>query len=248
MADVRAAGIDVVLFVPPLSRCELEVIEQTGELARISAWRRQLVEPGPTGTSRDTANWSARTRSFSTSLTSGPRWVTSCCAGFSERLPSVRDAAEIVRDAGVWVDAATVDAHLAQQEAARMRSRQGSDRCVGVVERMRRARAGGAAAEGAKSAWRPPAPEAYRHRAGDGRRLITPVVGWPSSSVREAWPGEARAAVCINQILGGAACSRPLPDPAVSPAGHSQGGRTLAHGRPARQGPARAGMASGRGR
>jgi hypothetical protein len=46
------------------------------------------------------------------------------------------------------VDTATVDAYLARQEAARMTSRQGSDRCVGVVEKMRRARVGGAPAEG----------------------------------------------------------------------------------------------------
>jgi hypothetical protein len=42
--------------------------------------------------------------------------------------------------------------------------------------------------------------------------------------------------------LGGAKpVSCPLPGPAVSPAGSLQGGRTLARGRPARQGPERAG-------
>ena len=43
-------------------------------------------------------------------------------------------------------------------------------------------------------------------------------------------------------ILGGAKpVSRPFCDAAVGQRAHSQGGRTLARGRPARQGPARAG-------
>jgi hypothetical protein len=51
------------------------------------------------------------------------------------------DMARIVREAGVWVNAASVDAYLAQQEAMRTASRQAGDRCVAVVEEMLRERA-----------------------------------------------------------------------------------------------------------
>jgi hypothetical protein len=47
VADVRAAGREVVLFVPPLSRCELEVLDQTGSWGAFQTWKRRLLEAGP---------------------------------------------------------------------------------------------------------------------------------------------------------------------------------------------------------
>ena len=62
-------------------------------------------------------------------------------------------------------------------------------------------------------------------------------------AIEQKVAGEEIAAAAQSQPV-----SRPLPDPTSAQRAHSQGGRTLACGRPARQGPARAGTDSGRRR
>ena len=47
--------------------------------------------------------------------------------------------AQLVREAGVWVDAATIDAHLARLEAMRTTFRSPSDRCGQLVAEVLRA-------------------------------------------------------------------------------------------------------------
>ena len=47
VADVRAAGVEVVPFVPPLSRCELTVIDSTGSWGAFQTWKRRLLDAGP---------------------------------------------------------------------------------------------------------------------------------------------------------------------------------------------------------
>jgi hypothetical protein len=44
VADVLAAGSEVVVFVPPLSRCELEVMDQTRSWDAFQAWK--TADPG----------------------------------------------------------------------------------------------------------------------------------------------------------------------------------------------------------
>ena len=192
VARLRTAGIDVVAFVPPLSRCELEVIEQTGTWPTFQQWKRELLSAGPYW---DFSGYGKLEREDALFLDAAHFWPAVGHAMLRQFLGEdcrrCGSAAQVVRDAGVWVDTATVDAYLARQEAARMTSRQGSDRCVGVVEKMRRARAGGAPGGGSASTWRLPAAETCRHRAADGRRLITP--GRLPSSARR-WPDAARAA------------------------------------------------------
>ena len=51
------------------------------------------------------------------------------------------DTAQIVLDAGVRVDAASVELYLARQEGARTAARHVDDRCVRIVEDMLRDRA-----------------------------------------------------------------------------------------------------------
>src|SRR5262249_17242882 len=56
------------------------------------------------------------------------------CTGCGEK-------AQIIWNAGTWVDATTVDAYLAQQEAARAAIRPRNTRCTKVVQQMLAARA-----------------------------------------------------------------------------------------------------------
>jgi hypothetical protein len=55
----------------------------------------------------------------------------------------------MVREAGVWVDAATIDAHLARQETMRRAVQLQGDRCAKVGEEMLRA----ATSAARKAAW-----------------------------------------------------------------------------------------------
>lgn len=43
----RASGVEVVLFLPPLSRYELEVIRQSGQWQTLQRWKRELLAAGP---------------------------------------------------------------------------------------------------------------------------------------------------------------------------------------------------------
>jgi hypothetical protein len=45
--DLRRAGLEVILFVPPLSRCELESIDPSEARATFRPWRRELLLSGP---------------------------------------------------------------------------------------------------------------------------------------------------------------------------------------------------------
>ena len=196
VASLRAEGIDVITFVPPLSRCELEVIEQTGNWPTLQRWKRALLSAGPYW---DFSGYGKLDRDDALFLDAAHFWPAvghvMLRRFLGEDCRGCGRAARAVLDAGVRVDAATVDAYLARQEAVRTASRQGSDRCVEVVAKMRRARASGAPARGSGSTWRGPAAEIPRHRAGDdgrpiasGRRVLLLV-----SSGRPG-PGEGRAA------------------------------------------------------
>jgi hypothetical protein len=120
MADVRAAGIEVVLFVPPVSRCELEVMDQTGSWDAFQRWKRQLVAAGPYW---DFSGYGKLARMDSLFLDVAHFWPAVGHVMLREFLGQgcgqCGEVARIVREAGVWVDAATIDAHLARQETMR---------------------------------------------------------------------------------------------------------------------------------
>jgi hypothetical protein len=141
VSDVRAAGIDVVLFVPPLSRCELEVIDQTGAWPVFQTWRRQLVEAGPYW---DFAGYGRLAGMESLFLDVAHFWPAVghiMLRGFLGRgCEQCGEEAAIVREAGVWVDAATVETHLARQDAMRSAARSQSHRCTRLVQEMLRTR------------------------------------------------------------------------------------------------------------
>jgi hypothetical protein len=142
VATLRQAGLDVVLFVPPLSDCELETIDQLGEWDSFQEWKRALLSAGPYW---DYSGY-GKLDLFPELFTDVPhfkpvvgqvilrRALGLDCAGCGEK-------AKIIWDAGVWVDPTTVDAYLAGQEAARAEVRPRNTRCTKVVERMLAARA-----------------------------------------------------------------------------------------------------------
>jgi hypothetical protein len=121
MERVQAAGIDVVLFVPPLSGFELEVIRQTGHWQTFQRWQRELVAVAPYW---DFSGYSALSRSDGLFID---------IAHFKPAIGHLilRDLlgqgcsrcgqkGQLVAAAAQWVDPATLDAHLREQDASRM--------------------------------------------------------------------------------------------------------------------------------
>jgi hypothetical protein len=139
---LRRAGREVILFVPPLSDCELETIDQLGEWDSFQRWKRELL--GAVGPYWDFSGYGKLDLSPEL-FTDVPhfkpavgqvilrRVLGMSCAECGER-------AQAIWNASVWVDAATIDAHLAGQEAARATTRPRNTRCTRVVERMLAAR------------------------------------------------------------------------------------------------------------
>jgi hypothetical protein len=154
VADVRGAGIDVVLFIPPLSRCELEAIDQNGSWGAFQRWRRELLRAGPYW---DFSGYGKLDRMDSFFLDVAHFWPAVGQVMLRVLLGldcgQCGEAATIVREAGVWVDATTIDAYLAQQDRLRAAARRQEDRCARVVAEMVRGKTG---ADGAR---RDPAPE-----------------------------------------------------------------------------------------
>jgi hypothetical protein len=116
VAHARQAGIEVILYVPPLNRYELEIIRQTGRWETFQRWKRQLLSVGPYW---DFSGYNELSRSdplFSDPVHFKPvvghailrQILGKGCAACGDR-------AQVVAEAGVWVSAETVDRHLATQ-------------------------------------------------------------------------------------------------------------------------------------
>jgi len=148
--NLRRAGLEVILFVPPLSRCELESIDQSGTWHAFQNWKRALLVAGPYW---DFSGYGKLDRTPDL-FVDVPHFKPAVGQVILRALLGMDcndcgETARIVLDAGVWVEAASVDSYLAGQEASRAASRRLDDRCVRVVEDMLRDRAA--------SARRPPA-------------------------------------------------------------------------------------------
>lgn len=142
VADLRRTGLEVILFVPPLSSCELETIDQAGEWDTFQHWKRELVG---VGSYWDFSGYGKLERSPEL-FTDVPhfkpevgqvilrRLLGMDCSGCGKR-------ARTIWDAGVWVDATTADAYLDRQEATRTAIRHRTAHCAQVVEETLGARA-----------------------------------------------------------------------------------------------------------
>jgi hypothetical protein len=136
--DARRGGVEVILFVPPLSRCELEVIDQTSWDA-FQAWKRQLLDVGPYW---DFSGFGKLDQHDWLFLDVAHFWPavghTILRQLLGLRCDGCGDLADVVRAAGTWVDRSTVDAYLAEQETRRVAARARPDRCTPVVAEMLR--------------------------------------------------------------------------------------------------------------
>src|SRR5262249_16650578 len=125
---LRQAGLEVILFLPPLSRCELESIDQSEAWATFQRWKRELLRSGPY---LDLSGYGKLDREPEL-FVDVPHFKPAVGQVMLRQLLGMDcdecgDIARIVREAGVWVDAGSVDAYLAQQEAMRSAGRQAGD-------------------------------------------------------------------------------------------------------------------------
>jgi hypothetical protein len=137
--EIRRAELELIVFVPPLSHCELEVIDQAGAWEIFQQWKRELLVAGPYW---DFSGYGKldRTPGFFIDVPHfKPAVGQVILRGFlGTDCRECGVGARAIRDAGVWVDATTVDAYLARQDAMRLASRGWPHSCAKVVEAMLR--------------------------------------------------------------------------------------------------------------
>jgi hypothetical protein len=156
VAGLRASGVEVAAFVPPLSRCELEVIDRTGSWDAFQGWKR-LLDAGPYWDFSGFGKLDTMDALFLDVAHFWPAVGHVMLRQFlGEGCGQCGAMADAVPRAGVWVEARSIDAHLARQETARRAARSAGDRCTRVVEEMLRER--GTAAQAPSL----PDPEAVR--------------------------------------------------------------------------------------
>jgi len=137
VADLRRTGLEVILFVPPLSNCELETIDQAGQWDTFQRWKRRLLGVGPYWDFSGYGKLDLSPELFADVAHFKPevgqvilrRLLGMDCAGCGDR-------ARTIWDAGVWVNTTTVNAYLASQEATRTAIRPQDASCAKVVEGM----------------------------------------------------------------------------------------------------------------
>lgn len=128
VARVQAAGIEVLLFVPPLSAYELAAIQQLGQWDAFERWKRELSAVAPYWDFSGYNDLAFADHLFLDVVHFKPevghvilrRLLGRDCHPCGE-------GDQLVLRAGAWVDAGTVDAHLANQSAdRRMRAEEAS--------------------------------------------------------------------------------------------------------------------------
>jgi hypothetical protein len=135
ISEIKQAGIEAIVFVPPLREYELEVIRQSGHWAAFQQWKRHLAAAGPywdfSGYNDlaatdylygDVAHFIPAAGNTILRLLLGKG-----CAGCGE-------LAQPIVNAGVRVEAATLDDHLAEEDAKRIARTQRETRYSRAVE------------------------------------------------------------------------------------------------------------------
>jgi len=143
---VEQSGAAIILFIPPLSSCELEAIEQTGQWQTFQHWKRELLAAGPYW---DFSGYGKLERADSLFL-DVPHFKPAVGQVILRRLlgedcSQCGEMAGLIWDAGVLVDTTTVDQYLTRQDATRTDSMGRDHRCVGMVKEMLRAHGSDAA-------------------------------------------------------------------------------------------------------
>ena len=131
----RERGLEVILFLPPLSECELEAIDQTGQWAAFQDWKQQLLAAGPFW---DFSGYNEIGRA--PSLFGDPGHFKPVVGHIilrkllGQACVQCGGIARIIFDGGVWVDTTTADLHLATQEATHLAHARTKSRCAKIVQ------------------------------------------------------------------------------------------------------------------
>jgi hypothetical protein len=139
VARARRAGIDVIVFIGPTSPYELEVIRQSGRWDTFQEWKRQLLSTQPYWDFSGYNELAFAEHLFTDAVHYEPgvgHLILRHLLG--EDTTHCGETAPLILDSGAWVDAATVDQHLAQQDAARVARTAVSSRYQTLVTEMLR--------------------------------------------------------------------------------------------------------------
>ncbi len=137
----KEAGVEAILFIPPLSACEIEIIQRTGRWAAFEDWKRALVSVSPYWDFSGYTELSRHDDLF------GDMFFNEHFCHFRPAVGEVilrrllgKDCAacgalaQTVVAAGKWVDKTTIDQHLAAQEAERRARTEHDPRCSKLAE------------------------------------------------------------------------------------------------------------------
>lgn len=140
LARTKEAGVETILFLPPLSACEIEIIQRAGRWAAFEDWKRELVSVSPYWDFSGYTELSRHDDLF------GDMYFNEHFCHFRPATGEVilrrllgKDCAacgalaQTVLEGGKWMDQTTIDQHLAAQEAERARA-EPDPRCSKLAE------------------------------------------------------------------------------------------------------------------
>lgn len=133
VAAVRGAGVDVIVFIGPMNVYEIEAIHQGGSWDAFREWKRQLATIQPYW---DFSGYNDL--AYADHLFTDPMHYRAGVGQLilrrllGEDTSKCGETAQLILDSGVWVDAATVDQHLARQEVARLAPRNSPYQALGA--------------------------------------------------------------------------------------------------------------------
>ncbi len=135
ISEIKQAGIEAIVFVPPLREYELEVIRQSGHWAAFQQWKRHLAEAGPYwdfSGYNDLAAADYLYGDLAHFIPAAGNTILRILLG--EGCAACGELAQTIVKAGVRVDAATLDDHLAEENAKRIARTQRETRFSRAVE------------------------------------------------------------------------------------------------------------------
>jgi hypothetical protein len=135
VSEIKQAGIEAIVFVPPLREYELEVIRQSGHWAAFQQWKRHLVAAGPYwdfSGYNDLAAADYLYGDLAHFIPAAGNTILRLMLG--KGCAACGELAQPIVNAGVRVDARTLDDHLAEEDAKRTARTQRETRFSRAVE------------------------------------------------------------------------------------------------------------------
>jgi len=152
VARARRAGVDVIVFVPPLSDYELEALRQGGRWGAFQKWKRMIAAAGPYWDFSGYNEIAQEIGLFSDVAHYRP------VVGFTilrrllgEDCSQCGDSAQRVLDSGIWIEPATIDHALAIQDDRKAAFLSRKSPFSQMVEELRRRPRAGVASASATS-------------------------------------------------------------------------------------------------